>query len=162
MLEALTDNKLKLPESYPSKWVVDCRYVGKGDKALVYLGRYLYRGVIREKDILSCQNGQVTFRYQKSKTKKYHTRTVSAVHFLWLVLQHILPRGFRRARDYGFLHHNSKTLIKILQWMFNIAPGSWLAKMKERKPMICPCCGAKMAIVETSLNVLLYDEKGVT
>ncbi len=162
LLEAFTDNKLTLPASYPSKWVVDCRYVGKGDKALVYLGRYLYRGVIREKDILFCHNGQVTFRYQKSNTKKYHTRTVSAVHFLWLVLQHILPRGFRRARDYGFLHHNSKTLIKILQWMFKIEPGSWLAKIKQRKAMICTCCGAKMAIVETSLNVPLYDEKGGT
>jgi len=36
----------------PGKWVVDCKRVGNGEKALVYLGRYLYRGVIREADLL--------------------------------------------------------------------------------------------------------------
>ena len=36
LLEAFSDNHLKLPASYPNKWVVDCRHVGKGDKALVY------------------------------------------------------------------------------------------------------------------------------
>ena len=39
---------LKLPDRYPKTWVVDCKSVGTGEKALVYLGRYLYRGVIRE------------------------------------------------------------------------------------------------------------------
>ena len=159
LLEALSDNHLKLPKSYPNKWVVDCRHVGKGNKALVYLGRYLYRGVIREKDILSCHNGQVTFRYQNSNTKKYQTRTLPAVQFLWQVLQHILPRGFRRARDYGFLHHNSKTLIKILQWMFKINPGSWIAKMKKRVQMVCACCGSKMEIVKTNIPNRFYPDR---
>ena len=81
----------------PQKWVVDCKQVGSGDKALVYLGRYLYRGVIREKDILSCIEGKVTYRYQNSKTKQWEIKTVSSARFLWLVLQHILPKGFRRA-----------------------------------------------------------------
>ncbi len=120
-------------------------------KALVYLGQYLYRGVISEKNILSCDNGKVSFRYQNSKTKKYQTRTVSAVYFLWLVLQHILPRGFRRARDYGFLHPNSKKLIKILQWIFRLNPINGVAKSKQRKRMICSCCGAFMNIIMVRL-----------
>jgi hypothetical protein len=41
--------------------------VGAGDKALIYLGRYLYRGVIQEKDIVACKDGNVTFHYQNSK-----------------------------------------------------------------------------------------------
>ncbi len=151
LLEAFSCNYLKLPENYPDKWVVDCRHVGQGNKALVYLGRYLYRGVIQEKNILSCHNGQLTFRYQNSKTKKYQTRTLSAIKFLWLIFQHILPRGFRRARDYGFLHHNSKKLIQILQWVFKIDPGTWIAKIKKRSAMLCACCGAKMDIVKTQI-----------
>ena len=151
MLDAMTGNDLKLPHDYPEKWVVDCLHVGKGKKALLYLGRYLYRGVIKEKDILSCDNGKVTFRYKNSKTRKYQIRTVSAVHFLWLVFQHILPRGFRRARDYGFLHSNSKKLIKILQWMFRLNPQNLFGKIKPRKRMICSCCGAFMKIVEMRL-----------
>ena len=33
--------------------------------------RYLYRGVIQEKDIIACKGGFVTFRYQNSNTKKH-------------------------------------------------------------------------------------------
>lgn len=151
VLDALTANGLKLPVKYPEKWVVDCKYVGKGDKALLYLGKYLYRGVISEKDILTCENGNVTFRYRSSKTKQYKTKTVSAVQFLWLVLQHILPRGFRRARNYGFLHPNSKALIKIIQWIHRLNPMFAISKLKPRKQMICPCCGATMRITKTRL-----------
>ena len=152
MLDALTVNNLKLPSNYPQDWVVDCRRVGSGEKALLYLSRYLYRGVISEKDILSCENGEVTFRYKNSKTDKYQTKTVSAVHFLWLVLQHILPRGFRRARDYGFLHPNSKKLIMILQWLFRLNPSRLIgSKIKPRKQMLCACCGSFMKIFKTRL-----------
>ena len=43
MLEALAQAGLALPASHPEKWVVDCQHVGSGEKALVYLGRYLWR-----------------------------------------------------------------------------------------------------------------------
>jgi hypothetical protein len=49
MLEGIQQAGLGVPERYPEKWVVDCKNVGSGEKALIYLGRYLYRGVIREK-----------------------------------------------------------------------------------------------------------------
>jgi len=38
---------------------------------LIYLGKYLYKGVIQEKDILECEKGMVTFRYLHSKTNRY-------------------------------------------------------------------------------------------
>ena len=63
--------------------MADCKYVGSGEKALVYLGRYLYRGVIQEKDILSCENGQVRFRYRDGKTGKLAVRTVSGILNRW-------------------------------------------------------------------------------
>ena len=69
MLEGIRQAGLGIPHCAPSKWVVDCKKVGAGDKALVYLGRYLYRGVIQEKDILCCKNGQITFRYRNGKTE---------------------------------------------------------------------------------------------
>jgi len=56
------------PKRVPAEWVVDCTHVGKGITALKYLSRYLYRGVISEKNIVSNQNGQVTFKYIESKT----------------------------------------------------------------------------------------------
>src|SRR4051812_34183100 len=42
-------------------------------------------------------------------------RTVSRAAFLWRILQHALPKGFQRSRNYGFLHPNGKGLIALLQ-----------------------------------------------
>ncbi len=149
MLEGITQAGLMLPERHPEKWVVDCKGVGDGEKALVYLGRYLYRGVIQEKDIVACENGQVTFRYRNSKTRRFETRTVSGADFLWLLLRHVLPKGFRRARNFGFLHPNSKRLILLLRYLFRLHPAPVLALVRKRPTLKCRCCGAEMKIVQT-------------
>ena len=154
LLAALAAAGLALPERYPKAWVVDCKAVGSGESALIYLGRYLYRGVIQEKDIVACHNGQVSFRYRDAKTGKMERRTVSGAHFMWLVLQHVLPKGFRRARNFGFLHPNCKRLIALLHVLLKFAPGRALTWVKQRAPILCPCCGAVMTIVKTQLRSL--------
>ena len=152
LLAGIAAAGLTLPGHYPATWVVDCKSVGTGEKALIYLGRYLYRGVIREEDILSCQDGNVCFRYCHAKTGRMEQRTVSGAEFLWLVLQHVLPKGFRRARNFGFLHPNCKRLITLLQVVLQFDPGRALAWVRTRAPMLCTCCGAVMAIVKTRLR----------
>lgn len=157
MLESIHSEGIDLPASYPEKWVVDCKHVGSGDKALVYLGRYLYRGVIREKDILSCKNGRVTFRYQNSQSKQWETRILSGEEFLWLLLQHVLPKGFRRARNFGFLHPNSKQLIQILQFICKLDPNQALAWVRKRPAMCCSSCGGIMNIIKTRIRPIFTD-----
>lgn len=151
LLAAITAEGLTLAPGLPSAWVVDCKNVGRGEKALVYLGRYLYRGVIQEKDIVSCENGQVTFRYRDAKRKRLAYRTLPGARFLALVFQHVLPKGFRRTRNYGFLHPNSKRAIAVLQWLFGLDPKRLIAQFKPRPQLKCPCCGADMVIVQTRL-----------
>ena len=151
LLKELVENKLQVPNDCPKEWVVDCKNVGNGAKAFVYLGRYLYKGVIREKDILACKNGTVTFRYTESKTKKVKTRTVPGEEFLWLFLQHILPKGFRRVRSYGFLHPCSKRLIALLQLILKFKPRR--SNQTARPGIICPQCGARMKIIRTMIPV---------
>ncbi|MEW6679371.1 MAG: transposase [Pseudomonadota bacterium] len=151
LLAALAAEGLSVPVGVTAQWVVDCKGVGNGEKALVYLGRYLYRGVIQEKDILACENGQVRFRYRDSQTGKHTVRTVSGAAFLHLVLQHVLPKGFRRARNYGFLHPNSKTLIALLQVLLRVMPSP--AWVKPRPPWTCPCCGAPMRVVRRRMSL---------
>jgi len=152
MLSGIEAAGLTLPVRYPKDWVMDCKSVGSGEKALIYLGRYLYRGVIREKDIVACQDGQVSFRYRNAKSGKMERRTVSGAHFLWLVMQHMLPKGFRRARNFGFLHPNCKRLIALLHVLLKFAPVQSTAWVKERAPILCACCGAVMEVVQTRLR----------
>jgi hypothetical protein len=150
MLDGLHRTGLSVPGA-PERWVVDCKAVGSGAKALVYLGRYLYRGVIREADILACENGQVTFRYMDAKTRRWQTRTLPGADFLWLVVQHILPRRFRRTRNFGFLHPNSKRLIALVHLLLKVDLASARALVKPRPGLTCSECGSAMKIVRTRL-----------
>lgn len=152
MLETLVGHGLKVPGDCPEEWVAHCKNVGNGDKAIIYLGRYLYRGVIQEKDILRCEDDRVTFRYKPSESKQYQARTVSGEKFLYLLMLHVLPKGFRRTRSYGFLHPCSKKLIKFLQVVLRVNPLRMLAgKQKKRPSITCPVCGAEMKIVRTRI-----------
>ena len=152
MLAVIVSAGLSLPTRHPQKWVIDCKSVGNGEKALIYLGRYLYRGVISENDIVACADGQVSFRYRDGKTGKTERRTASGADFLWLVLQHVLPKGFRRARNFGFLHPNCKRLIALLHLLLRFDPGPLTAWCKERAPILCACCGAVMTSVRTRIR----------
>ena len=155
MLAAIEAAGLTLPRRHPEKWVVDCKSVGSGEKALIYLGRYLYRGVIAEKDIVACDHAQVSFRYRNAKTGTMERRTVPGAHFLWLVLQHVLPKGFRRARNFGFLHPNCKRLIALLHLLLKFVPPAAVGWFKQRAPILCSCCGAVMLIVATRIRPVL-------
>lgn len=152
LLEAIVDRDLKVPGTTPQKWVVDCKDVGNGDKAFIYLGKYLYKGVIQEKDILRCENGMVTFRYLHADSKEYRTRTVTGENFLYLLMLHVLPKGLRRTRCYGFLHPCSKKLIRFLQMVLRMPPFTMLKQKKQRAKINCPVCGAPMNIVLTRIR----------
>jgi hypothetical protein len=125
--------------------VVDCTHVGKGLSALKYLSRYLYRGVILENNIVSSQDGNVTFKYMESRTGKTRYRTVNGEDFLWLVLQHVLPKGFRRVRDYGFLHGNAKKLLSLVQMVLQVLIEA--CAPRSRPVFKCPQCRAPMQIM---------------
>ncbi len=143
---ALVKSKgLLCPQSLPKKWVAQCQSVGRGEPALKYLARYLYRGVISESNIISHVNGEVSFRYQESKTHSWKTRTEPATKFLWLVLQHVLPKGFRRARDFGFLHCLAKHTLQRIQLLLKVAIGPAVKVLK--RPHLCPTCHKPMSVL---------------
>ncbi len=144
-LAALNQAGLSIPKSVPSKWVVDCAHVGTGITALKYLSRYLYRGVISEKNIVSNQNGQVTFKYIESKTGNTRYRTLKGEDFLHLIMQHVLPKGFRRVRDYGFLHGNAKKMLFLVQLILHVVIKG--IELRPRPVFKCPCCKSPMAIL---------------
>ena len=57
-----------------------------------------------EKNILSDKDGQVTFRIKTNEGEEV-IQALAGGEFLWLLLQHVLPRRFRRVKDYGLLHN---------------------------------------------------------
>ncbi len=143
LLRLMFEQSIPLPSGIPKKWIASIKSVGRSDKALKYLARYLYRGVISENDILTDQQGQVTFRYQDSNTKKLVTKIQPAITFIASLLKHVLPRGFRRVRDYGFLHGNANKMLKRIQLMLRV---KLPLKIKFKKKMDCPLCSSDMII----------------
>jgi hypothetical protein len=147
LLRALTDAGMSLPIGMPARWVVDCRNVGRGEPALAYLSRYLYRGVIREHDLIDhdTERGTVTFRYRDANTRTDATRRMPLADFLWHVLQHVLPTGLRRVREYGFLHGKAKTRLTLVQLILRVHIA---ARPAVPRPVLrCPCCQAPMRFV---------------
>jgi hypothetical protein len=113
--------------------------------ALKYLSRYLYRGVIGEKQIVDDRDGQVTFRYLESGSGQTCYRTLPGADFLWLVIQHVLPKGFRRVRDVGILHGKARHWLLLVQRILAviIAP----LPPRERPCIACPQCQSPMQAI---------------
>jgi hypothetical protein len=130
---------------YKRDWVVDCQFSGKGDSALKYLSRYLYRGAISEKNIVGHKDGQIIFRFRDSKTNQWRTRKLPGPDFARILLQHSLPKGFRRVRDFGFLHGNAKKTLGRIQLL--LKPKRIDPKRPLRPAFKCPCCGKKAVIM---------------
>nr|WP_051958065.1 transposase [Desulfobacter vibrioformis] len=144
-LDGLNKEDLPIPKGTRHKWVVDCTRVGTGISALTYLSGYLYRGVISERNIIANQDGQVIFKYIDGKTKEVCNRTPKGEDFLHLILLHVLPRGFRRTRDYGFLHGNAKKLLFLVQMILHVRIMTIVCR--PRAVFKCPHCGKPMKIL---------------
>ncbi|MBM9616948.1 transposase [Desulfobulbus rhabdoformis] len=73
--------------------------------------------MIGKKSIVADTNSEVTFRYRDSVTGTMQKRTLKGEEFLHFLLQHVLPNGFRRLREYGFLHGNTKEICSWSSWL---------------------------------------------
>lgn len=143
LLGLLIENAISFPRNLRGQWVAHVKNIGRGEKALRYLSRYLYRGVIHQNSI-SARANDVGFSYEESKTKQRKTKIFSATDFIWKLMQHVLPRGFRRVRDYGFLHANAKRLLQQVQ----LALGVKLTRVKpDKKAMCCNLCKGIVKVV---------------
>lgn len=144
LLAGLKEAGLTLPSNITRSWVVDCTKAGTGMAALKYLSRYMYRGVLGEKKILTNENGFVTFSYIDSESGETRYRKLKGEDFLQLIVQHVLPRGFRRIRDYGFLHANAKRLRFLLQLILRVR--IMPIHPRPRPAFKCSCCKSDMVV----------------
>ncbi len=127
-------------------WVVDCRSVGNGKKALNYLAQYVFRVAIAPSRILKVADGKVLFKYKPSGSKVWKTMSLKIFEFMRRYLQHVLPHGFTKVRHFGFMAANTKVpLAKIRELICAlyaiIVEHLPAKKIAHRKPWICKSCG---------------------
>ena len=135
----------KIPDKvWKQDWVVHIKPVGNGEKALEYMGRYLFRVAISNNRIIKLENGMVTFRYIDYKTGKTKIVTLEALEFIRRFLQHVLPHNFMKVRYYGFLAAASKKKLYKIRQLLHINSNPERKREenpKTAKALICPVCG---------------------
>jgi hypothetical protein len=91
------------------------------------------------------QQRTVTFRYFDSSTGEPMLKTLSIADFLWRIVRHVLPKGFRRVREYVFMHHNAKRTLRLVQLILRVAIQP--TAEQTRPPLACRHCQAPMQCV---------------
>ena len=125
LTDALPD--VQFPDSvWRRDWVVYCKPAVHGaDTVLQYLARYVHRIAITNSRILAIDDGQVTFRYQKTGESCWRTMTLTADEFIRRFLQHVLPSGTHKVRYYGLWAPTNRPLLRRVQvaLLSSIPPG---------------------------------------
>lgn len=132
-------------------WVVYAKpAMGGASQVLRYLGRYTHRVAISNHRLLALDDETVTFRWKDyAHGNKHRKMTVAGCEFLRRFVQHVLPRGFVRIRQFGFLANGRRTaLIRLARSLLEQAPlpDAGPAMPPHPAAWLCPKCGTVMRI----------------
>jgi hypothetical protein len=142
---------------YRQDWVVYLkRPFGGPEYVLQYLGRYTHRVAISNHRLVSFADGQVTFRWRDSThNNEQKLLSLSLDEFLCRFLLHILPQGFVRIRNFGFLANRKRaTLLPLCFQLLGSAQQPQAEQQHvsstEDCPDLwrCPKCGGPMKVIE--------------
>jgi Putative transposase/Transposase zinc-binding domain len=137
---------------YSKDWVVYAKRPFGGPKQVIeYLGRYTHKVAISNHRIKSIENGKVRFGYKDyADNSQQKDMTLDATEFLRRFCLHLLPKGFRKMRHYGFLSNRNAATLGMQQMQMGIIPPPKQKVKKEWKEVakeklhcdvdVCPCC----------------------
>jgi len=124
-------------------WVVHSQPAGRGAEALSYLARYIYKTALSSARLLGQDERTVTFSYRESGTGTERTCTLAGEEFLRRYLQHVLPKGFRRVRAYGWLSPAAGASFARVAALLQ-APPPATPPTPPPVTLLCPHCGRPM------------------
>jgi hypothetical protein len=136
-------------------WVVYSKPpFGGPEHVLRYLGAYTHRVAISNSRLVALANGHVTFRWRDSAHgNKKRLMTLPVDEFLRRFLLHLLPRGFVRIRNFGFLANRQRATLlplcfRLLQPSHQPAADATSPALPIHSLWQCPLCGGTMHVVE--------------
>jgi hypothetical protein len=152
------DALLQDQETQP--WTVYCKRPFAGpEKVVEYLGRYSHRVAISNRRIKSIANGRILFDYKDYKdldaqgAPKHKEMNVSAETFIQQFLLHVLPKGYRKIRYFGFLGSNQRPeLVKLCnrliaqQGLVYASTTEMDIESAAREVPVCPRCGGSLCL----------------
>jgi len=137
-------------------WVVYSKPpFGGPEHVLRYLGRYTHRVAISNHRLVSFADGTVTFRWRDSAhNNEQKLLSLSVDEFLRRFLLHLLPEGFVRIRNFGFLANRKRATN--LPLCFQLLGSAATPQTEQDRSgannasdlWLCPKCGGPMMVVE--------------
>lgn len=145
------------------RWVVYAkRPFGGPEHVLKYLARYTHRIAIANGRLVSCEGGNVTFRWRDSRNgNAQKTLTIDAIEFIRRFFMHVLPVGFVKIRHFGFLANaNRRTLLALCRSLIatvHTVPQILSGTAARAIDRICPVCktGKLCVILRIDARVLM-------
>ena len=134
-------------------WVVYSKPpFGGPEYVLQYLGRYTHRVAISNHRLVSLAEGNVTFRWRDSAhNNEQKLLTLSLDEFLRRFLLHLLPKGFVRIRNFGFLANRKRAITVPLCLSLLGSPTEATHEASAHSPCdlwLCPHCGGSMRVIQ--------------
>lgn len=141
------------PDVWGKNWGVHIQPAGNGGAALRYLGAYVARTAIGDARMLRVDDQSVSFRWKnRDAGNRPETCTLPGREFVARYLRHVLPRGLRSIRYYGFCHPAAKAKRIRVQCHAggSVQLGASIPKPLPPSPIPhCPGCRRPMLLVET-------------
>ena len=99
---------------YNKSWVVYAKQPFGGPQQVIeYLGRYTHKVALSNHRITGIADSKISFRYKDyADGGKQKMMTLEATEFIRRFCLHILPKGFRKIRHYGFLSNRCSSTFK--------------------------------------------------
>lgn len=136
------------PSIWEKDWGVHLQPFGSGENVIKYLGSYVCRTAIGDSRILSITDTHVSFRWKdRANGDAQRVETIEGAEFVNRYLRHVLPRGMRAIRYYGFCHPAAKTKRERIAFHTGRPLLVGAPQVKPVKPshvVACPCCGEPM------------------
>lgn len=136
LTESRFPDQLRIAAS--KSWQVYAQPPFAGPEPLLrYLSLYTHRVALSSGRLLECDAHTVTFRYKDYRHGGVsRTQRLGGEVFIGRFLQHVLPKGFRRIRYYGFLANAAgRQALRQLQT-------AWLAALTARLAALAACAQA--------------------
>jgi hypothetical protein len=144
-----------------------------------YLAQYVVSPPIAVRRIDRYDGERVTYHYRSHRTERTERETVDVNTFIGQMVQHTMPKGFKRIRYYGVQATKTFAKVKVaiqvaLAKVEGVVKGAVkiiarltyrqrYEKSTGRDPLICPHCGGEMGLwrIWHPTYGVIYDEAQV-
>jgi len=117
--------------------------------------KHSFRSCCLNHRLVALAEGNVTFHWRDSAhPNQKRLMTLPVDEFLRRFLLHLLPRGFMRIRNFGFLANRRRAhLLPLCAQLLKLQVRAARAEPAPNEPRDstfwkCPCCGGEMKLVE--------------